>query len=726
MAVNAYSPCPAGTGKKVKFCCSDLAAELEKIDRMIEGEQFVATLQHIDQLEAKGQYRACLMAIKSELLRATNQLDAARTYVADFAARFPENPVAWSESALFAAMDGDGRAALDNVQRSLALCQGAIGGRVYEATAIVAAELLEDGRIVSGRALLHLLNALNPNDRHVVDRLLYFNRAANVPLLLKADPGMAPCPADVPWREKFEAAMAPMKRALWQETADRLAALAAEVPDAPVIWNNLARIRSWLADDAGAIEAFRRYAALYVGQVSNLPESRQIGNLPHSVSLEDATEAEATAMFLSPSPLGDEIDVLRWSWQVRDAERLQELLLSDGRIVITPVDRANWPVNESPPPRLNGALLDRPALRADDAVSRDAMPRMAGQILLFGRETDRAARLEIVALLRSDADRAKSIVAEIGGDTLESGPEETVIGKVSFSREMLGRRWVPPPHAPREQIAELLKEDYRDTVMNQWPDSPLGALDGRSLRQAAAGDAASQIKSLAAILVMQQWFDQGSTEFDFNDLRASLNLPTLGPIDPSNCDLERLPLGRLVRIEVDKLDDDQLSLAFHRASIFHAWDAARKFAQAVVDRPGFASRPERVEAYRVLVESASNLGEGLKTLEEARQQSLAAGQSCAIWDLMELSFRFGQGEANEAMRLMQHIETRHMKEPGVAQSLTRMLINAGLLNPDGTPVAMPAGPRGPEVGPPTAEQSKLWTPDSETAGSGGKLWTPGA
>ena len=708
MAINAYSPCPAGTGKKIKFCCSDLAAELEKIDRMIEGEQFIATLQHIDQLEAKGQYRACLMAIKSELLRATNQLDAARTYVADFAARFPENPVAWSEMALFAAMDEGGQAAVDKLQRSLALCQGSIRARVYEAIGVVANVLLEDGRIVSGRALLHLLNALNPNDRHVVERLLYFNRTANVPLLLKTDPGMAPCPADVPWREKFEAAMEPMKRALWQETADRLAALSAEVPDAPVIWNNLARIRSWLADDAGAIEALRRYAAL-------------------PVPLEDAVEAEATAMFLSPSPLGDEVDVLRWSWPVRDAERLQERLLSDRRIMPTPVDLANWPVSESPPPRLAGALLDRPALGADDAVSRDTIPRMTAQLMLFGRETDRAARLEIVALLRSDADRAKSIVTEVGGDTLESGPEETVMGRVSASREMLGRRWVPPPLAPRVQFSELLRDDFRVSVMNLWPDSSLGALDGRSLRQVAAGDTAAQIKSLAAILVMQQWFDQGSTEFDFNDLRAKLNLPTLGPIDPSDCDLERLPLGRLVRIEVDRLDDEQLALAFHRASIFHAWDAARKFAQAVIARPGFASRPERAEAYRVLVESAASLGEGLKTLDEARRQSLAAGQSCAMWDLMELSFRFGQGDGNEAMRLMQHIESRHIKEPGVAESLTRMLINAGLLNPDGTPAVMPAGPHGgPEPGTPAAEPSKLWTPGGETAGSGGKLWTPGA
>ena len=57
--------------------------------------------------------------------------------------------------------------------------------------------------------------------------------SASVPLLLKSDPGMLPCPADVPWQAKFEAAMAPMKRAKWQETADLLSALAAEVPSVP-------------------------------------------------------------------------------------------------------------------------------------------------------------------------------------------------------------------------------------------------------------------------------------------------------------------------------------------------------------------------------------------------------------------------------------------------------------------------------------------------------------
>ena len=79
------------------------------------------------------------------------------------------------------------------------------------------------------------------------------------------------------------------------------------------------------------------------------------------------------------------------------------------------------------------------------------------------------------------------------------------------------------------------------------------------------------------------------------------------------------------------------------------------------------------------------------------------------------------------MRLIEHLQTSHLEEPGVGEALTRMLIDVGLLRPDGTPAIGPRDrsrqwpPR-----PPAAEPGKLWTPDSaEPSGGGGKLWTPG-
>ena len=703
MALDAYSLCPGGSGKKIKFCCPDFVSELEKIDRMIEGEQFIACIQHIDQLEQKGQYRACLMAIKSELLRVTNQLEGAPVYVADFVERFPQNSAAWSESALLTAVSEGGQAAMGKLQRAISLCDGHIQGRVYEAAAVLANVLIQEGRWAAGRALLQFLTTLDPEDRETMERLIHVNASAEIPTLLKSEPAMLPCPPDVPWRAKFEAAMAPLKKAQWQETADRLTALAAEVPDAPAVWNNLASVRSWLADEAGAREAHQKFATL-------------------PVPLEDAVESEATAMLVSESPLGDDVDIVRWTWPVRDPDRLQESLLSDRRVVPVPLDASAWPVSDSPPPRMAGMLMDRPALGNDESFSLENMPSVLGQLLLFGRETDRAARLEIIGLTRPQADQAKAILRPIGGDTLEPEPEEALMAKTSASHQLIAHRWVPPRSTPRAQIDALLVQDFRDALLNRWPDHLLGVLGGRSLRQ-AAGDPAAQVKALAAILVMQQWSGRSQAEFDFNDLRSQLGLPTLGPIEPQPGEVRWLPLVRLARAQVEKLSDDDLVTAFHRAGLNHVWDAARKFARAIIDRPGFVRRPERMEAYRALAQSATTLEEGVATIDEGRREALSSGQSCAVWDLLELSFRFGHGDVDQAMQLLQHIESHHLQEQGVAQTLTQMLINVGLLNPDGTPVAEPG--RRADVAPPAAEPSKLWTPGSETSGSGGKLWTPG-
>src|SRR5688500_16887380 len=64
MPFDSYSACPGGTGKKIKFCCSDLIGELEKVQRMIEGEQFVACLDHVAKLDTTHPNRPCLLSWK--------------------------------------------------------------------------------------------------------------------------------------------------------------------------------------------------------------------------------------------------------------------------------------------------------------------------------------------------------------------------------------------------------------------------------------------------------------------------------------------------------------------------------------------------------------------------------------------------------------------------------------------------------------------------------------
>ncbi len=82
MPVDPYAICPCGSGKKLKFCCSDLVGEIEKIHRMIEGEQPRAALRHVNQTLAAHPGRASLLDLKATLELSLDELDAARETIA--------------------------------------------------------------------------------------------------------------------------------------------------------------------------------------------------------------------------------------------------------------------------------------------------------------------------------------------------------------------------------------------------------------------------------------------------------------------------------------------------------------------------------------------------------------------------------------------------------------------------------------------------------------------
>jgi hypothetical protein len=715
MAIDAYALCPGGTGKKIKFCCPDLLPELEKIDRMMDGDQYLAALQHIERLENRGDKRACLLSVKAILLRETEQLEAALANAAEFVERFPENALAWAESAILTSATENGRAAMPKLQRAIALSGKEFTGRTYEAMGAVALALLEDGDWLAARALWHTQMLMTDKDSGPMQQTMRLNRSADIPLLMKEEPHLLPAPPDAPWRAEFEEAVAALNRLRWQEAAEKLSALAAKVPDAPAVWRDLAIVRGWLTDDEGAIEAWRKYASLHLADQS-------------SVALDDAVEAEALALMLSKDPLGDAINLLQMSWTVRDAERLQELLLSDRRIVNIPFNPAAMADQNTPPPRMIGMILDRPAAETAEGITLAAMPRMLGQCLLFGRQTDREARLDILAVSEPDAELLKNLLREIGGETLEGEPRQETAGQTSGSHQLLVQKWYPPRDVTREQMDRMAAEGVRDALLQKWPDRPLGVLGGKTPREAAA-DPANHARLLAAILLLEHWTERSPVDFDFNDLRTALGLPVVGPIDPQAAAVQNIPLVRLERLVVENLSDDDLAMVFRRAMLYNAVEALRKFARAILARYSFAERPERFQAHSVLAQTAENPEQALAHIEEGRAATLAAGRSCASWDLMELPFRFALGHAREAMGLVQHVQQRHIEEPGVGQALTQLLVEVGILRPDGTP-AMPMGrqPGGPAAMPePAAEAGRLWTPGSDEPGTGGggKLWTPG-
>ena len=710
MPIDAYSLCPGGTGKKIKFCCKDILSDLQKIDRMIEGEQFVACLTHIERLEQAEPDRACLLATKSLLLRTLGRIDEAKTASAAFLEKHPDNPLALCDAALFTATDQSGSAALPLIEKAISASQGTFSARLYEAIGAVAQVLLSEGHFLAARALTLFQASVVGHEDPSMELLMQLNAMQNVPLVVKDGRGLQKCSDEAPWKDEFEAAFTLAGMAQWSKAEQQFAALSKNAAQSPAVWRNLAKLRCWLADSDGACAALQHYAAL---------------DLP----LEDAVEAQALALFLAEDPLGDHLSVFQLTYPVTDADKLQEFFSTSSRIAQAPMDpRMMAQLDEdAPPPKAVYLFFDKPAPQGDSDLDLATVPRVLCHGLFFGKETDREARLECYGVVESDRDLIDEFLRTAGIDA-EAASQPT--GNISRSQDMLSREWRLPDGSSREAFQKLADTYLEEALLGRWADMALGLFDGKSPRQAAA-DSANQIKLLAAIMVLDFWLEQSGARFDTNRLRTELGLPTLGPVDASETPINALPLVRLSRVDVTKLSDDDVLAGYRRSVSFGAQAAVESYGRELVGRDSLAGREERLQAYRLLSRVTDDPEEAMGFVEAGRQATLEMGGSCANWDLLELSFRFERMEGPEVNRLLAHIETKHGREPGVIETLTQMLMQMGILRPDGS-LAMPMAPEEEQSslvvpGEETGEGSGLWTPDGSTAESGEKpkIWTPG-
>ncbi len=710
MPVDHYTPCPGGCDKKIKFCCPDLVGELEKINRMLEGEQYAGCREHVDRLLEKTPDRACLLATKVLLLRASGQLEESKAAVASFIEHHPTNPVALAESAMLAAATEGGSPAIKLLQQAIVASDGKIHGRVWNAMDAVARVLASEENFLAARAVALMQVSIQRDDQRSLELLMELNSQPSVPLVMKTDARLESCPDDAAWKADFDAAVLSANKGHWIEAVEKFAALSEQASDAPSVWRNLATIRGWMADPSGMGEALDKYAAL-------------------DVPLEDAVEAQALRSLMTEDPLGDQSDVLNLRYTIKDAETVAAALLAAEQTTEIRSDLSSLTGEEGPPPKTGFVLFDGGVAGSTDELTLDSIARVLCQVVVFGKETDREARLEAMAVVGDDADQVKALLSELVGDELDSVVEEEVIESESRTYEILTQRWRLPENCPPDKFRALAEKYLDGALLNQWPDMPLGLLGGKSPRE-AAGEESLRVKVLAAILVLQHWSDQVGGEFDFNRLRSGLGLPTLEPVEIDGEALMRLPLARLMRVEADKLSDTGVVQAFHRCMAFGVRTALPKFARAMVERPSLSGREERLTALRVLVRLSEDPNQALEYIEQGRQAVQAAGQSCADWDIMELTYRFDQQDGEGVSALLGHIQQEHIQEPGVADTLTRFLMAAGVINPDGSPNLPPGGmdPGGPggmpgEMG---AEPEGLWTPDSQKPeGEGPGLWTPG-
>ena len=720
MTLDLYQFCPCGSGKKVKFCCSrDIVHELDRVLRMVQGEQRLAALEKLDALLAKYPQRPSLLMLKANIEMQLRDLPKAQATVQQLQQVAPQNASAQALLAIVLAAEAQpAQVLVRQLQQAFAVADSAITSRMYEAIILVSVRLAQEGFPAAALGHLRLAYAItDAKDDRCTSMLMQLSQSRAVPLLLREPLELTDCPDAVTWKKEFRAAMADAHRGCWLPAADKLRDMSRRILDAAPILQNLAVLRTWLAQNEEAVESFHALA--------------RIRELP----LEDRVHFEALAQLLDTNSDATTVPVVEVAYPVTDTERLMEQCLSHRRVRSMPVPPRDAESDE-PPAKAMFDVLDRPMPPSSADLTVDDVPRSLGTCAIYGRQTDREARLELITTKTAEFAPLLDVTRELLGGQLPEPVSEQELQRVSRVTFEILSGWRLPDDITPEQRQRLATELRRHAILQRWPQTPSPLLGGKTPIEAVR-EGQSKVPLLANLLILELTAQEGQWQIDTRPLREQLNLPVPAPIDPRQQDLqglEHVPVHRFGRLVVSQLSDDQLLAAYRRAYGLLSVESLRQLALEVIQRPSLDERIDKVEAYDILSDVAQTTDEALEYLEKARKLATAEGESPAQWLIDELELRLLRGEGEKFLALLKEIQTRYINEIGVGPALMQLLTRYGLVSPDGhlrVPTRRDAAAAA-EIRESQATAPPVWTPDAPAASPAGdeqpkesKLWLPG-
>ncbi len=315
------------------------------------------------------------------------------------------------------------------------------------------------------------------------------------------------------WKREAEKASQLADHGKWQHAVAAIDRLGAKYGADPTLVYNRALLGGWLADDRALVAGLHAFAQM-------------------DVPLDDAIEAEAIAQLLDADLKEARIESVIQAYAIKDLDGLVPRLISDKRVQSFEMDPAMFAQRDQPRPRHTYVLLDKPMPETGVGISREDVPRLAGVLAIYGRQTDRPELLELTIDKGPGFEAAVTALKEIAGDTLGDMIDEKVIGTVSPTELALNWRWQMPRDTPADLRRKLGDDERRAAIVERWPTLPQPSLGGKSPKE-AAGDDAVRIPLMASVLILEQGSNTDRDIESISELRRDLNLPQPEPIAPA-------------------------------------------------------------------------------------------------------------------------------------------------------------------------------------------------
>lgn len=588
MALDPYSPCPCGSGKKLKWCCQPILDDLQEAYALHGNQQHDLALEKLDALAKKHPQNPEVLGRKADILFDLGRfaevevtLDQAQEINPRYAYAYYLRGAIRHEEGKF-----DQALLLYRKAAELADPSDAVNLSQYYVSISQVEVILQ--RPLAGYAALEIAHRLLPSSQNITAFMEQtFGEQSQFPDLLCQPQQLKTLPGTASRQEKqaWDQAMAQGAKGQLTAAAQAFEQLAANHPDLPAVQYNLSLFRAWLGENKVAITALENYLNLETDEQAAI----------QAVPLLEALRMDR--QFPELSDWTERATVYR----IPDVQQFAEVLQNDPHLTDVNADGGF----------VVAAFLDRPLPPASDHLALFELPRIAAFMVLIGDRMN---------LMHMDAGQLQTLrlrLEETLGPLVQwVGDDERVISFPRLVDYLLDIRL--PPGVPPERGAHLVKAHLEKQFEEVWPRRALKSLGGNTPLDAAAHPQLRR-KVLGLIRFLEDVCNSFRSEFpyDFDRLRHKLGLPTLKTLAPAaeKRDLHAMSAAELSGLEAASLSDAELEQAYQAAKRLDANLIAARFAETLLARPAVAGGADRYPMFQHLIQTALQEGEGIKAKE---------------------------------------------------------------------------------------------------------------
>ena len=702
MAHDPYAPCMCGSGKKLKFCCQDILADLVKVEKLIDNQPDAAekllrtlTAQHTD--------KEILVTQLVSVLTRKGQFDDARHQLVDFLRRHPDEPRALLALADVCLATEGFAASRRIIHRAFQLGARQFPAGVAMLASQIAQQMARAGCAMAVREHLALSVRMAPAERRntLLMQLANFESQRTVPYPFRGRFALLPVELDEELQKEESRARKVSQIGCWEPAAILYSRLVEKQPQNGALWHNLGLFRAWDGRIPEAAEALHKAADLID-------------------DFDTAVETEALAQLLDLEVGGDGYAIVQVTVPVESVSQLLTSLDADSRIVRMP-SNANDEREETARVAAEYELLAGPL---PDEVDPENLPDVLADITVYDAdESSEAGPQVLIVALDDDIKEATASFHSVAGDLANSDEESEPMPVSRMPQTCRLFDW-KIHHAEKLGSSHFRKLDQQrlDAALQQWLELPSKSL-GDVSPQEAAKDANNLVKVGASVITLDVVCNRMGYDPDLADIRSRLGIPVPSKLKPdADQAITSLPLLQFARLSESDLSDEQVIDFTNRVTLVRHLLLIERAVTELIKRPTALERftPMRAHMLRATVAREKNdLKMASECFADARNsvgEEQDAFRTKLELDIRELSFRLDNPTDSELPELLASIRERYfIKIPEIEEVIREELVNSGC-----THLLDQLQPAGATAG------DGLWTPETDKkTGTSEKLWVPG-